>query len=94
MDCKALGPISWEDIECYLTKVEMPSAHYGMDNILCTRRSHLKINLVTEGVELTAQNKLALRQACPDTGGGHHHCSSHMSKLLTGGKSTFHHSTR
>ena len=38
----------------------MPSAHYGMDNFLCTGGSHLTLNLVTEGVELTGQNKLAL----------------------------------
>ena len=38
----------------------MPSAHYGMDNVLCTRVSHLTLNLVTKGVELTGQSKLAL----------------------------------
>ena len=61
----------------------MPSAHYGMDNFLCTGGSHLTLNLVTEGVELTGQNKLALIRACPHTGGGPHHHTSHMSKLLT-----------
>ena len=35
-------------------------AHYGIDTFLCIRGSHLTLNLVTEGVELTGQNKLAL----------------------------------
>ena len=70
----------------------MPSAYYRMDNFLCTGGSHLTLNLVTEGVELTGQNKLALIGfaftlevviiiAVP------------TSKLLMGGKSTFRHST-
>ena len=71
----------------------MPSAHYGMDNFLCTGGSHLTLNLVTEGVELTGQKQTCSRRACLHTGGCHHHRSSHMSKLLMDEKSTFHHST-
>ena len=38
----------------------MPSALYGVDNFLCTGGSRLTLNLVTEGVELTGQNKPAV----------------------------------
>ena len=38
----------------------MPSTHYETDSFLCTGGSHLTLNLVTKGVELTGQNTLAL----------------------------------
>ena len=38
----------------------MPSAHYWVNNFLCTGDSRLTLNFVTEGVELTGQNKSAL----------------------------------